>query len=283
MVQEAEKKLFDSLIQRRAINNKNAVVYTAGYIGYDFLDLSKLTLSPKTSKNVVDMYKAMLVDLRNEGFVFNKLAFIDRTIGPMMISSELSREMNLESVVVKSRIPCSCKMCDDLRIKGSVEPPVLDTDRIVIISDVLTTGGTLLDVVKIIEKKKAKVIAVVTILDRQVPENTAIKKQKIKEKGIKLRSLITRDELLVTGFAMPFEDDLRRIDFLDELKKAIDLTDEETGFAKSYLDSLAKEILETKEDASINEENLLFTRNMLLSLAVGTRINVLQAIKTADK
>jgi len=279
MVKEAEKKLFNCLIQRPAIDNKNEFIYTAGYTGYDFLDLSRLTLSPKTSERVVEMYEDLLEDLKKDyKLEFNKLAFIERTIGPMTIASQLSQRTGLESVVIKSRVPCSCKLCTKLRIKGSTEPPLSKQDKVVIVSDVLTTGGTTLGAIDIIEKNDAKVVAAVAILDRQVPDDMTVK-EKIGGKGVKLHALTTRDKLLTLGFARPSEEDLKREDFLVELSKAIYLSEEETSLGKSLFDSIAEEILKNKKDVGINEENKKFIRNMLLSILINTRVSVLQAVE----
>lgn len=268
MISEAEKKLFNCLIQRPAIANKNEFVYTAGYTGYDFLDLSRLTLSPKTSGKVVEMYVDLLEELKKDyNLEFNKLAFIERTIGPMTIASQLSQRTGLESVVIKSRIPCSCSICTKLRIKGSIEPPLSEDDRVVIISDVLTTGGTISDTVDIIEKNGASVVAAVTILDRQVPDEQAKKKKEIVEKGVKLHSLTTRDKLLAFGFARPSEEDFKQKDFLKILEDELSLTNEERKEIEEVIFLEAAYILDVDEETikSFGGENLLELKNILLS------------------
>lgn len=270
--------MYDSFIQRPAIEIKNEFVYTAGYSGYDFFDLSRLTLSPKTSQNVVSIYEELLRDLDGKGTKFNKLAFIERTIGPMMISSELARRMDLECIVIKSRIPCSCKLCSKLRIKGSIEPPISSEDRVVIVSDVLTTGGTILGAIDLIEENGAKVVAAIAILDRQVPEDKATKKRTILNRGIKLLSYVKRDRLLALGFARPSSDDLVQEDLLEILRNAIDLSDEEADLAKNYFDSLAQEILENKKD--VDEKSKKIVKNMLISLLVNSRVGALEAMNT---
>lgn len=278
-----KKKNYEVLVKRPAIMNKNEFVYTAGHTGYDFFDLSKLTLSPKTSGDVVEMYANLLEEVKREGLEFNKLAFIERTIGPMTIASQLSSRKNLEIVVIRTKVPCSCKLCEKkLRIKGSVEPPLFNDDRVVIVTDVVTTGGTVLDAINIIKKAGAKVVAVVAILDRQTDVKGKTGKERIEKEGVKLFSYYTRDELITLGFAMPDEEDLRQKDFLLDLSKAICLSEEETGLEKSLFDSLAGEILKNQKDAEINEENKRYIRNMLISIAVSTRLSVLQSTELAE-
>ena len=278
-----KKKNYEVLVKRPAIMNKNEFVYTAGYTGYDFFDLSKLTLSPKTSGDVVEMYVELLEEAKREGLKFNKLAFIERTIGPMTIASQLSSRENLEIVVIRTKVSCSCQLCKrKLRIKGSVEPPLFNDDRVVIVTDVVTTGGTVLDAINIIEEPGAKVVAVVAILDRKAKDKGKTGKERIEEKGAKLFSYYTRDELLTLGFAMPSEEDLRQKDLLLELSKAICLSEEETGLGKSLFDYLAEKILKNKKDAEINEENKRYIRNMLTSMTVSTRLSVLQSTELAE-
>jgi orotate phosphoribosyltransferase len=280
---KTKKKNYEVLVKRPAIMNKNEFVYTAGYTGYDFFDLSKLTLSPKTSGDVVGMYVDSLEKVKREGLEFNKLAFIERTIGPMTIASQLSSKGNLEIVVIRTKVPCSCKLCETkLRIKSSVEPPLFKDDRVVIVTDVVTTGGTVLDAINIIKKAGAKVVAVIAILDRQTNVKGKTGKERIEEEGAKLFSYYTRDELLTLGFAMPSEEDLRQKDFLLDLSKAIYLSEEETGLGKSLFDSLAEEILKNKKGAEINEENKRYIRNMLTSIAVSTRVSVLQSTELME-
>ena len=280
---DTKKKLYECLVKRPAIMNKNEFVYTAGYTGYDFFDLSKLTLSPKTSGDIVKMYVDLLEEAKREGLDFNKLAFIERTIGPMTIASQLSSEENLEIVVIRTKVPCSCKLCETkLRVKGSIEPPLFKADKVVIVTDVVTSGGTVLDAINIIKMMGAKVVAAIAILDRQTKVKDKTGKERIEKQGAKLFAYYTRDELLTLGFAMPSKEDLGQRDFLLELSKAIYLSEEETGLAKSLFDSIAEEILRNKRDADVNEENKRVIRNMLTSILVNTRVSVLQAAELME-
>lgn len=280
---DTKKKLYECLVKRPAIMNKNEFVYTAGYTGYDFFDLSKLTLSPKTSGDIVKMYVDLLEEAKREGLDFNKLAFIERTIGPMTIASQLSSEENLEIVVIRTKVPCSCKLCETkLRAKGSIEPPLFKADKVVIVTDVVTSGGTVLDAINIIKKAGAKVVAAIAILDRQTKVKDKTGKERIEKQGAKLFAYYTRDELLTLGFAMPSKEDLGQRDFLLELSKAIYLSEEETGLFRSLFDSIAEEVLRNKKDAEANEKNKRVIRNMLTSILINTRVSVLQAAELME-
>jgi len=285
MIRNPEKLLLECLMKRQAINTKNEVIYTAGYTGYDFFELSKLTLSPETSEKVVDMYLSLLGEVERADIEYNKLAFINRTIGPMSIASQLSLKLGKEIVVVDVTIPCRCNLCIKLRVRGSMDPPLSEGDKVVIVSDVITSGGTVLNAIDIIEKNKAKVVAVIVILDRQTKIKDKTGKEKIEEKGIKLFSFTTRDKLLALGFIeQPSIDDLRNNDFFSLLKKAVFIKygDEKLGknleevieSNKNLIDIIAMDILKSK-NIETGEENKRILRNMFLSLVMQARYKVL--------
>jgi len=281
MIGNPEKILLDCFKERKAIETKNIVIYTAGYTGLDFFDLSKLTLSPKTSEKVIEMYMDLLNEVKKADIGFNKLAFIDRTIGPMAIASQLSLKTNMEILVIKTRIPCSCNLCTSrLKIKGSIYPPVSKGDKVVIVSDVVTTGGTILGAINIIKKNGAKVVAAVAILDRQIEAEGKTVKENLEEKGVRLFSSITRDRFLAWGFTEPSEDDLKEKDFFSLLKEAVFIKYGTTELGRSlgeiidsgknFFDFIAEDIID-KKDIEKSKENKRVIRNMFLSLLMLAR------------
>ena len=70
---------------------------------------------------------------------------------------------------------------------GNMEPGT----RVALVEDVVTTGGTLLQVIERVEEAGFKIGLVVTIVERQ--EGGA---EKLAESGYPLRSIFTREELL---------------------------------------------------------------------------------------
>jgi len=285
MIRNPEKLLLECLMKRQAISTKNEVIYTAGYTGYDFFELSKLTLSPETSEKVVDMYLSLLQEVERADIEYNKLAFINRTIGSMSIASWLSHKVGKEIVVVDVTIPCRCNLCTKLRVRGSVDPPLHEGDKVVVVSDVITSGGTVLNAIDIIEKNKAKVVGVITILDRQTRIRGKTAKERIEERGIRVFSFITRDRLLALGFIeQPSMDDLRNKDYFSLLKKAIFIKygknelgknlEEIIESNKNFIDIIVTNILESK-NIEPNEENKRTLRNMFLSLVMQARCKTL--------
>ncbi len=272
MISETEKKLFQCLIQRPAIASKNEFIYKAGHTGYDFFDLSRLTLSPKTSGKVVEMYVELLTQLQEEllkedkGLKITKLAFIETTTGPMTIASQISQRTSLESVVIKSRVPCSCNLCTRLRVKGSIEPPLSTKDKVVIVTNVITTGRTVLNPIKIIEKNGAKVVGAVAILDRKMPDDKSVK-NKIKKKKIKLLAVTTRDKLLALGFARPTDQDFKEKNFLKIASEELSMTTLEKEKLENLIFLEAAYILDIDEETIRNfpEDNLLELKNRMIS------------------
>ena len=265
------KKLYECLIKRPVISSKNATIYTAGYAGYDFFDLCKLTLSPKTAKDVVDMYKELLKEVEKEGLDFNKLAFIDRTTCSMAVASWLSYEVNREAVVVRLSLPCKCRLCrKKLGIWGSMEPPISEGDKVVIITDVITTGGTVLDAADILKEAGAEVVAAVAILDREERRDGKTGKEKIEERGITVFSYRTRSELLALGFIGPSKEDIEQKDFLDLLIKALRFSIEDEEQLKEYFEEIAENILKLQNE-KVDERNKMKVINMVLSILMQAR------------
>jgi len=72
------------------------------------------------------------------------------------------------------------------RIEGCLEPK----DRVVIVEDVITTGGSALKAVEAAKEAGAEVVGVIAIVDREEGGREAIE-----EKGLAVRSLFTASEL----------------------------------------------------------------------------------------
>lgn len=75
--------------------------------------------------------------------------------------------------------------------KSLVEGPLSEGDRVVIVEDVITTGGSSMKAIRAVEEMGCTVSKVIVIVDRQQggPEN-------LQKEGYHLESIITVDELL---------------------------------------------------------------------------------------
>jgi orotate phosphoribosyltransferase len=71
-----------------------------------------------------------------------------------------------------------------------VEGPIREGDRVAVVEDVTTTGGSALQAVAAVEAIGAKVVCVATVLDRLAGAEAAFK-----EKGVRFFSLLTLSDL----------------------------------------------------------------------------------------
>lgn len=284
MFDNPEKLLIECLRERRAIETKNELIYTAGFTGFDFFDLTKLTLSPETLEKVVFMYLDLLEKVKEAGIEYNKLAFLQKTIGPIVLASNLAQKTGKELLVVKETVPTTKKLTYELAVKGSVEPPVLEGDKIIIVSDVISSGGTVLKGVNILEEAGAEVVAVIAIVDRQITIDEKNAKEVFEERNIPLFTLITRERLLSLGFIEPSKEDLENEDYFDLLKKIICIKIGEGNVAqnleeiieknKNFLDFKVEKLLKDKGIAT-TEENKRLVRNMFLATTMIARTDAL--------
>ena len=72
-----------------------------------------------------------------------------------------------------------------------IEGPLKKGDRVVIVDDVSTSGGSLLKAIQVVEKEGCKVVKVITILDRGEGA-----KEKLSQAGYNLSSIFTKKDLL---------------------------------------------------------------------------------------
>jgi orotate phosphoribosyltransferase len=75
-------------------------------------------------------------------------------------------------------------------LQRQVEGPIQSGDRVVVVDDVLTTGGSLLQAIETVEAEGMTVVAVVVLLDRL--QGGA---ERLRERGYVLRSIFTLDDV----------------------------------------------------------------------------------------
>jgi hypoxanthine phosphoribosyltransferase len=273
MIKNPESFLLQLSKEVNPIDSKNAVIFTAGNAGFDFFDIAKQTLSPKTSSDVVEIYMDLLGQIDKAGIKYNKLAFTDKTLGPLMLSSQLIQKTQKEALIIKTRFPCDCRLCSTkLRVKSSCdmdETPVKEQDRIVIVSDVLSTGGTIQKSIDIIQNYHGKVVAAVVIVDRQVflkDEKSVKEVLEEKNKDFALFSFTTRDRMLAWGFSEPTMHDLEKKDFFEVIRSSLEISDngqikENETFVKKLVDYAIQE----RKDKDIRSDRKML-ENMVVAL-----------------
>jgi orotate phosphoribosyltransferase len=107
----------------------------------------------------------------------------DPIVGSMLALAGLE-DLELKGFLVR-------KATKDHGTKSLVEGPMDGVEKVVIIEDVVTTGGSSMKAIQAVEELGCKVTRVLAIVDREQGG-----KENLKEKGYRLESIFTAKELL---------------------------------------------------------------------------------------
>ena len=104
---------------------------------------------------------------------FKKIDLIlSPAIGGIVIGYEIGRLLNIETIFAE-RVKGSFKLRRGFSIKKN--------SRVLIIEDVITTGGSSLECSKLVKKSKAKLVGFASLIDRSTKKNLKIKKKIISQ------------------------------------------------------------------------------------------------------
>ena len=104
---------------------------------------------------------------------FKKIDLIlSPAIGGIVIGYEIGRLLNIETIFAE-RVKGSFKLRRGFSIKKN--------SKVLIIEDVITTGGSSLECSKLVKKSKAKLIGYASLIDRSTKKNLKIKKKIISQ------------------------------------------------------------------------------------------------------
>lgn len=158
MVEDA--KLKEELL---ALINEKAIIYgerklASGKISHYYIDGKQVTLDPQglflIGKLVLNMTHGLNAD-----------AIGGPTLGADPIAAAVSLLSSQSGKPVKAFIVR--KAAKDHGMQRAVEGPELqEGDRVVMVEDVVTTGGSILQAIQEVEKKKAKVVKIICLVDR---------------------------------------------------------------------------------------------------------------------
>ena len=110
----------------------------------------------------------------------------DPIVGSMLALAGLE-DLELKGFIVR-------KAAKGHGTKSRVEGPLSEGDDVVIIEDVVTTGGSALDAIEAVEEMGCRVSRVLAVVDRQEGG-----RENLKERGYPLESIFTAKELLAAG------------------------------------------------------------------------------------
>ncbi len=140
-------------------------VLSSGLHSPMYIQCAKLLSYPHLSKSICN---SLAKKIKNR---FKKIDLIlSPAIGGIVIGYEIGRILNKETIFCE-RVNGKFKLRRGFNIKKN--------SKVLIVEDVITTGGSSLECSKIINKSKAKLIGFASLIDRSNKENLKIKKYPI--------------------------------------------------------------------------------------------------------
>lgn len=172
-----------SLIREKAVSF-GEVKLASGQVSNFYVDLSKVIMLNEGLTQIVDGF------LEDTDWTFwTRLYNITCIAGPAMGAIPL-----VTAIMLRSNTPRSCFVRSEVKDHGKkelVEGTVEKGDGVLMLEDVVTTGGSLLRSIKAVEEAGGVVKRVYAVLDRG--ENTT---EKFAEKGYEFFSLLTAADIM---------------------------------------------------------------------------------------
>ncbi|AIF68466.1 orotate phosphoribosyltransferase [Palaeococcus pacificus DY20341] len=153
-------------------------VLTSGKESNYYIDVKKLITNPKALKLIA---KLMNDEAQKRGISFDKVAGPE--LGAVPIATALALETDKPLLIVR-------KKKKSHGTGKQIEGEITAGDRILLVEDVTTTGGSVLRAAKVLEGEGAKVEAIMVVVDR---EEGAI--ESLGKEGYTLIPLVTVSEL----------------------------------------------------------------------------------------
>jgi orotate phosphoribosyltransferase len=171
----------DSLI--KALKSCKAIqfghfVLTSGAVSDYYIDIKKASTHPQTLKMIAQSLESYTQEC-------DLIAGMELGAVPLIVA--LSLQTNIPYVIIRKskRKHGTAKLIEG----GSVKDK-----NVLIIEDVTTSGGSVLNTINIIREQKGNIIRVVTVVDREYGAKALIQKNKVD-----FHSLINVSELLKTS------------------------------------------------------------------------------------
>lgn len=184
MIEESKKGLL-RLLKGKAYS-KGFFKLTSGKESKEYVDGKMITLSPEgaywTAEILLDLIAEDKVDA-----VGGLMIGADPILGALAAISYLKKKP-ISTFIVRKKIKPHGKL-------KWIEGPVPKRGRVVIIDDVTTTGGSILEAIKIVkEHTQCEIVKVITLVDRLEGA-----KEKLEKEGYHLLSIFTINDLRNAG------------------------------------------------------------------------------------
>ncbi len=179
-----KEKLFHLLKEKAVVMGERKL--SSGKTSTYYIDGKLITLDSEglylVSKIILEMIKSLKID-----------AIGGLTIGADPIAAGVSILRHQEKAPIKMFIVRSSPKDHGMGkyIEGNMEKGW----NVVIVDDVVTTGGSIIKAIEAVEKSGGIVKKIIAIVDRKEGA-----KENLKKKGYMLESIFTKDDLLLTEF-----------------------------------------------------------------------------------
>jgi orotate phosphoribosyltransferase len=142
-----------------------------------YIDIKKASTDPKTLKLI-----ARQAAFRIKQMDVNIIAGVE--LGGVPLATAVSMETELPLLIVR-------KAVKDYGTKSRFVGDIKPEDRLVMLEDVTTSGGSVRDAIEVVRETGANVKYVISVVDREEGA-----KEKLKEAGTELISLVSASDLL---------------------------------------------------------------------------------------
>jgi orotate phosphoribosyltransferase len=148
-----------------------------------YVDIKKATTNPKILKTVAEYIKELLKEegLLNENSKNLKIAGVE--LGSVAIATAVSIETEKDLIIIR-------KKAKNYGTKNKIEGMLNKNDKVIVVEDVTTTGGSVIKAVDEIRKNGGIVEKVFVIVDRMEGA-----RENLKNMGIELIPLVNVEEL----------------------------------------------------------------------------------------
>jgi len=151
---EKREELIEAFFREKAILFGHFVL-TSGKESNYYINVKKLITKPEVLKLIAELMKEKAEEI---GVNFDRVAGPE--LGAVPIATALSLETGKPLVIVRKKPKGHGT---GSQIEGDVKPG----DRVLLVEDVTTTGGSVLRSAKVLEKEGAKVSAIIVVVDRE--------------------------------------------------------------------------------------------------------------------
>ncbi len=179
LMEERRLQLLNEIKQRAV--NFGTFVLSSGQTSHYYLDCRLVTLSPfgawLTANAFLDTFEGIALD------AVGGMSVAADPIAAAIAVESWHRSRPLRGFIVR-------KEAKGHGMQRQVEGPLQRGDRVAVVDDVLTTGGSILQAIDAVEAAGATVVLAAVILDRLQGGG-----EKIRERGYTLHSLFTLDDI----------------------------------------------------------------------------------------